>query len=157
MIRAGHVHARGAWSGAPAARITLDETARRRRRMRMVADDGLEFLLDLRETVLLRDGDGIALDDGRIVGVIAAPEPLLEVRAASRAALMRLAWHIGNRHLAAELHDDRILIRRDHVIAAMLTGLGATVSEVVRPFNPEGGAYGGHHHHGHGHAGHDHG
>lgn len=141
--------------------ITLDETARHRRRIMLKSDGGIEFLLDLPAAVLLRHGDGLVLDDGRVIEVCAAPEELLEVRGTSAKHLLRLAWHLGNRHLAAEIAEDRILIRRDHVIAEMLKHLGATVKEVVAPFNPEGGAYGGaheshpahghHHHHGHSH------
>ena len=130
---------------SPADTITLDETARHRRRMKLKADNGLEFLLDLSHARLLRHGDGLALDDGRIVEVIAAPEELLEVRGNGARHLLALAWQIGNRHLAAQVEPDRILIRRDHVIADMLCGLGATVIEVSASFDPEGGAYGGHH------------
>ena len=141
--------------------ITLDETARFRRRIVMTSDHGIEFLLDLPEATLLRHGAGLQLDDGRVIEVRAVPEPLLEVRASSPLHLLRLAWHLGNRHLEAQIEESRILIRRDHVIADMLEKLGATTREVVEPFNPEGGAYaGGHgddhsHHHGHVH-GHDH-
>ncbi|GIL00274.1 MAG: hypothetical protein BroJett030_01730 [Alphaproteobacteria bacterium] len=146
----------------PAGRITLDETARHRRRMSMISDDidgggGIEFLLDLPQARLLRDGEGLVLDDGRVIEVRAAPEALHEVRGRDTRHLLALAWQIGNRHLAAQIFPDRILIRRDHVIAGMLEGLGATVSDVEAPFDPEGGAYGdAHHAHGH-HHGHDHG
>jgi urease accessory protein len=142
----------------PADGITLDETARHRRRMKMVSDNGIEFLLDLAEARLLRHGDGLVLDDGRVVEVIAAPESLLEVRGRDRRHLLTLAWQIGNRHLAAQIFEDRILVRGDHVIGAMLEGLGASVLEISAPFDPEGGAYGGEHidqHHGHDH-GHNH-
>ncbi|MCT8999374.1 urease accessory protein UreE [Chelativorans intermedius] len=132
--------------------ITLDETARHRRRMAMRSDNGIEFLLDLSEARLLCDGDGLVLDDGRIIAVRAAPEPLYEVRGRDRRHLLALAWQLGNRHLPAEICEERILIRRDHVIRDMLIGLGATVMEISAPFSPEGGAYhshahGSHHHH----------
>lgn len=137
--------------------ITLDETDRHRRRMKMASDQGLAFMLDLPRARLLRHGDGLVLDDGRIIKVRAAPEALIEVRGTDGRHLLALAWQIGNRHLAAQIETDRILIRRDHVIADMLTGLGATVTEIEAPFDPEGGAYGdahaSHHHHHH----HDHG
>lgn len=137
----------------PAGTITLDETARHRRRWKMVSDNGIEFLLDLAEARLLRHGDGLVLDDGRVIEVCAEPEPLLEVRGDDARHLLSLAWQIGNRHLAAQILEDRILIRRDHVIRAMLEGLGASVTEIDAPFDPEGGAYGGapagHHHHDH--------
>lgn len=147
-----HVH-------APAGRITLDETARHRRRMRMVSDEGIEFLLDLPQARLLRNGEGMVLDDGRIIEVIAAAEPLYEVRGRDAGHLLRLAWQLGNRHLAAQILPDRILIRRDAVIGQMLAGLGASVAEIEAAFDPEGGAYdGGSHDHSHagGHAHHHH-
>ena len=134
-----------------AGTITLDETARHRRRMAMVSDNGIEFLLDLPEARLLRHGDGLVLDDGRIIKVRAAPEKLYEVRGRDAHHLLSLAWQLGNRHLPAQIFPDRILIRHDHVIGGMLEGLGATVTETEAPFDPEGGAYGdthsGHHHH----------
>ena len=133
-------------------RITLDEQARHRRRMAMVSDGGIAFLLDLAEAILIRDGDAILLSDGRHVEVKARPESLLEVRGRDGRHLVALAWQIGNRHLPAELHEDRILIREDRVIADMLEGLGAKVTAVEASFDPEGGAYGDrhmpHHHHG---------
>jgi urease accessory protein len=136
------------------AEVMLDFDDRFRRRKRYETAGGIPFVLDLAEAQVLRDGDGLLLDDGRAV----------LVRAASTAALVRLAWHLGNRHLPAELQAGRILIREDHVIEAMLRGLGAQLTKVRAPFNPEGGAYGEHnrsthqHHHEHGHAdhGHDH-
>ena len=145
-----------------AGTITLDETARHRRRLRMVSDDGIAFMLDLSEARLLRHGDGLVLSDGRIVKVIAEPEPLMEIRGRDGRHLLALAWQIGNRHLAAQIDADRILIRQDHVIRTMLEGLGAQVRDVNAPFDPEGGAYGGahsghhHHDHDHGHRHHDH-
>lgn len=142
---------------SPAATITLDETQRHRRRMMMTSDrlaNGatVSFLLDLPEARLLRHGDGLVLSDERIVEVVAKPEPLHEVRAADARQLLTLAWQIGNRHLATQIMNDRILIRRDPVIRAMLEGLGATLTDIEAPFDPEGGAYGGAHHgHDHGH------
>lgn len=142
----------------PAGTITLDETARHRRRTMMASDNGIEFLLDLPKARLLRHGDGLLLGDGRVVEVIAAPEALYEVRGRDDRHLLALAWQIGNRHLAAQIEPERVLIRRDEVIRTMLEGLGASVSEIDAPFDPEGGAYGGDAHgdgqahiHGHGH------
>ncbi len=135
--------------GEAADTITLDETARHRRRMRMTSDKGLTFLLDLPEARLLRHGEGLVLSDGRLVEVRAAPEPLYRVRARDRRHLLQLAWHLGNRHCAAQIDDETLLIRRDHTLRAMLEGLGATVEEIEGPFDPEGGAYAaghGHHH-----------
>jgi len=140
-----------------AATITLDETARHRRRMMMVSDrleNGatITFLLDRPQARLLRHGDGLVLDDGRIIEVRARPESLMEVRGRDAAHLLALAWQIGNRHLAAEIAPESIRIRRDHVIRAMLLGLGASVTDIEVPFDPEGGAYGGAHAGQHGHA-----
>jgi urease accessory protein len=137
--------------------VTVDFDDRYRRRRLYTGEGGLAFLLDLPEAQVLKDGDGLALATGGFVRVRAAAETLVEVTAATPQHLLRLAWHLGNRHLPAEIADGRILIRDDHVIVAMLQGLGATVRHVAAPFNPEGGAYGEHGHaHGHGH-GHGHG
>ena len=140
----------------------LDYDDRHRRRMVLTAQGGHEILLDLSEVPDLRDGDGIILSDGRQILVRAAPEALMEIHAHDPVHLARLAWHIGNRHLAAEIGPGYLRIRADHVIAAMVEGLGGHVHRVKAPFNPEGGAYGGaapkqHHAHSHGHGhGHDH-
>jgi urease accessory protein len=142
-----------AWSGVAIDRVVLDYDGRHRRRIVLTAQSGAQYLLDLAGATHLRDGDGLVLAGGGILLVVAKPEPLLEVRAASPEALIRLAWHIGNRHLAAAIQADRILIRRDHVIAHMLEHQGAKVREVEEPFDPEGGAYHDHgpsdHHHDH--------
>lgn len=135
---------------SPVATITLDETARHRRRMRMVSDrmeNGatIAFLLDLPQAQLLRHGDGLVLDDGRVIEIRAEPEKLMEVRGRDARHLLSLAWQIGNRHLAAEIADTVIRLRSDHVIRDMLLGLGASVREIEAPFDPEGGAYGGAH------------
>jgi len=156
MIRALEVRTAGSWAGAPADHVVLDFDARHRRRIAMTGAGGLSFLLDLPKAIALRQGDGLVLEDGRIVEVRAQPEPLLEVRSADPHHLLRLAWHLGNRHLPAQIEAERILIRPDHVIADMLRGLGAKVSEVSEPFDPEGGAYAGDGHSGHDHSGHDH-
>jgi urease accessory protein len=164
MLRASTVIAAGGWAGEPADSIVLDYDGRHRRRVAMKGVRGLEFLLDLEEAVLLRSGDGLKLEDGRIVEVVAAPEPLTEIRASEPAALVRIAWHLGNRHLPTELTRRALRIRRDPVIEDMARGLGAAVLAIEAPFNPEGGAYakGGHEphdhhdHHGHDHHGHDH-
>ena len=142
MLRSSEIRPAGTWSGLPADRVALTYYDRHRRRMTMKAEGGLRFLLDLSEARVLRDGDGVLLEDGRIVAIQAKPEPLLEVRGVDGHHLIRLAWHLGNRHLPAAIEPDRILIRPDHVIAAMLNGLGAAVAAVEAPFDPEGGAYG---------------
>ena len=141
----------GAWSGAPADKVTLDYDARFRRRRAMRGDGGLEFLLDLPEATELRDGDGLRMEDGRIVAVRAAPEPVADLAARDAHHLVRLAWHLGNRHLPTQIFRDRLRIRQDHVIEAMAQGLGAEVTRLDAPFNPEGGAYGVGRTHGHDH------
>lgn len=146
MIRVTDILAPGAWRGPAADHVTLDQDGRHRRRIVLTGDHGLSFLLDLPEAVQLAHGAGLRLEDGRIVEVLAAPEALMEIRAASPEHLLRLAWHIGNRHLAAQVQADRILIRADHVIGHMLEHLGAKVTSVTAPFDPEGGAYSGAHH-----------
>jgi urease accessory protein len=140
----------GAWTGDPADSVILDYDGRHRRRIVLTGASGAEYLLDLAEATHLKDGDGLQLPGGGILRVVARPEPLLEITAHSPADLIRLAWHIGNRHLAAQVFADRILIRRDHVIAHMLEHQGAHVREVTAAFDPEGGAYhDGAHDHGH--------
>jgi len=133
-----------------ADKVVLDFERRHRRRIVMKGENGIEFLLDLPEAATLRNGDSLLLEDGRIVRVAAALEPLAEIAAIDRAHLLRLAWHLGNRHLPTEIAGDRLRIRRDHVIEAMMVGLGAKVTEVTAPFDPEGGAYV-HGDHGHAH------
>lgn len=115
--------------------------------MAMQSDNGIGFLLDLPEVRLLRHGEGLKLEDGRIVKVIAAPEALYEVRGADAHHLMTLVWHMGNRHLPTQILDDHVRIRRDGVIRTMLEGLGASIVEIEAGFDPEGGAYGGGHAH----------
>lgn len=141
MIRATKVIRAGHWSHVATDAVTLGYDDRHRRRLAMKGERGVEFLLDLPEATALRHGDGLVLDDGRIVGVRAKPEPLLEVTAEDAHHLARLAWHLGNRHVPVEIAPGRILIRPDHVLAEMLTGLGAEVSAIEAPFDPEGGAY----------------
>jgi len=141
MLHAHSVVPSGAWSGEPADSVVLDYDERYRRRVAMTGVRGLGFLLDLPEAVTLRAGDGIKLEDGRIVEVVAAPESLIEIRAADAAALARIAWHLGNRHLPTELTARSLRIRRDPVIEDMALGLGGALAAIEAPFNPEGGAY----------------
>lgn len=142
--------------------VVLRHDERHLRRKVLTLQHGDRVLVDLPAATILPDRSRIVLDDGRHVEVIAADEDLLEVRAGSATRLIELAWHIGNRHLPAQLESDRILIGRDHVIRDMLAGLGAEVRDVSEPFQPAGGAYDGHsrghaggHHHGHDHQGRD--
>jgi len=146
----------------------LDFDDRHRRRMAMTGTRGLEFLLDLENAVALRGGDALVLEDGRLVEVVAAPEPLVEIRGGDPHHMIRVAWHLGNRHLPTQIMPKGLRIRRDHVIEAMVKGLGARVVEIEAPFDPEGGAYAGAgtghghahedhaHHQGHGAPDHDH-
>jgi urease accessory protein len=168
MIRATKVHAQYRWSEPAADTVVLDFDDRHRRRMAMTGTRGLEFLLDLENAVALRGGDALVLDDGRLIEVVAAPEPLIEIRGADPHHLIRVAWHLGNRHLPTQIMAKALRIRRDHVIEAMVRGLGARVIEIEAPFDPEGGAYAGgghahapdsdpHDHAAHGHSSHDHG
>ena len=153
MIRATQVRGQHRWADAPADTVVLDFDDRHRRRMAMAGTRGLEFLLDLENAVALRGGDALVLDDGRLIEVVAAPEPLLEIRGIDPQHLVRLGWHLGNRHLPTQIMPKGLRIRRDHVIEAMVKGLGARVVEIEAPFDPEGGAYA---HPAHDHAAHDH-
>ena len=141
MIRATRVQGQHRWSSPPADTVVLDFDDRHRRRMAMTGTRGLEFLLDLENAVALRGGDALVLDDGRLVEVVAAPEPLAEIRCNDPQHLVRVAWHLGNRHLPTQIMGKALRIRRDHVIEAMVQGLGARVIEIEAPFDPEGGAY----------------
>jgi urease accessory protein len=148
--------------------ITLDRQSRHRRRVLLETDRGHEVMLDLAEATYMAHGDLLALDNGTYIKIVAAAEPLLEIHAHGPVQLARIAWHIGNRHTACEIGRDAIYIQPDHVLEQMVIGLGAHVHHVTRPFEPEGGAYGGKgplleshhgHSHAHGHAGghnHDH-
>lgn len=119
--------------------VTLTYDERFLRRKLLTSDNGKEFLVDLPETVSLNSGDAFRLEDGRLIGVKPAIEELLEVKGPD---LVRLAWHIGNRHTPCQLGTDRLLIQRDHVMRDMLTKLGAELRDVTEKFTPEGGAYG---------------
>ena len=132
--------------------VTLDAGERHRRRAVLTGEHGLAFLLDLPHATVLRDGDGLVLDDGAIIRVAGKPEPLVEISAASVSDLARISWHIGNRHVDVQVLGDKLRIRRDHVLEEMLHGLGARLRHFEAPFEPEAGAYGhGHHHNGEGH------
>ncbi|WP_315724391.1 MULTISPECIES: urease accessory protein UreE [unclassified Bradyrhizobium] len=165
MIRATRVLGQHRWKEAAADSVLLDFDDRHRRRLVMTGTRGLEFLLDLEHATALRGGDALVLEDGRLIEVVAAAEPLLEIRASDPHHLVRLAWHLGNRHLPTQIMAKGLRIRRDHVIEAMVKGLGARVIEIEAPFDPEGGAYAepshahghdDHDHHGHEHHSHDH-
>jgi urease accessory protein len=162
MLRATRVQGQYHWKEAAADTVVLGFDDRHRRRMAMTGTRGLKFLLDLENAVALRGGDALVLEDGRLIEVVAAPEPLAEIRCNDPQHLVRVAWHLGNRHLPTQIMAKGLRIRRDHVIEAMVKGLGARVIEIDAPFDPEGGAYaGGGHAHApeplaHDHAAHDH-
>ena len=154
MLRAERIERSGHWPRERArSTVTLGYDDRHRRRLRLTSDAGEAFLLDLPQASVLQDGDGLALSDGSWFAVKAAPEALIEVTAPTPELLARLAWHIGNRHLPAQIEAQCILIRDDHVIAAMLEGLGAKLRCIAAPFAPERGAYDSH---GHRHDHHEH-
>ena len=145
-MRAEAILPAGTWDTAAAIdRVLIDFDRRHRRRILLRTEQGREVLLDLPHAVRLRNGDGLAVD-GRVVRVCARPEPLLEIRAHDAGEMVRIAWHLGNRHLPVQLSGDRIRIRADHVIREMVQGLGGHVDAIEAPFDPEPGAYGGHHH-----------
>ena len=155
MIRATTVRPQHRWTEAPSDTVVLDFDDRHRRRMAMTGTRGLAFLLDLENAVALRGGDALVLEDGQLIEVVAAPEALLEIRGSDPHHLIRVAWHLGNRHLPTQIMPKALRIRRDHVIEAMVKGLGARVIEIEAPFDPESGAYAGGGH-GHAHDAHDH-
>lgn len=155
MLTCNEIRPAGTWDAARAVdAVVLDFDGRHRRRLMLSGQAGLAFLLDLPKATALRDGDGLVLQDGRVVRVKAAPEQLIEITASDLAGLVRIAWHLGNRHLPTQLIGDCLRIRDDHVIRDMVEGLGATTKSIDAAFDPEGGAFGqhggpSHHHHNH--------
>ncbi len=124
------------------ATVTLDYDGRYRRRIRLVTDAGEPFLLDLPQAVRLGEGDGLVLEDGGYVRVVAAPEPVADLACRALSETARVAWHIGNRHIPIQvLPDGTLRIRDDHVIVEMARQLGAQVHRHQAPFAPEPGAY----------------
>jgi urease accessory protein len=143
----------GEWETTRASdRVEIDYDRRFRRRIVLTTVSGASVLIDFPQALRLRDGDGLLLPSGGIVRVCAKAEPLLEIHAHDDGALVRIAWHLGNRHLPVQLLGDRLRIRVDHVIAEMVEGLGGHVDAIEAPFDPESGAYSNrvahHHHHG---------
>lgn len=146
--------------------VILDYAQRSAQKITVTGLKGGIFEIDLHQPPRLRTDDLLALDDGTLVEVVAAPETLIEVRAADVAALSRLAWHLGDRHVPVQVLANRIRAQRDAGVEALLKALGAKVALIEAPFEPEGGAYAtshghdhdhdhAHDHHGHGHT-HDH-
>jgi len=156
MIRATEILPSGQWNRASEAdTIELPHDGRHRRRIAMRGTKDTVFLLDLSDAAMLQDGDGLKLEDGRIVRVISASEPIVEITANDPHHLSRIAWHLGNRHVPAQILADRIRIRRDHVLEELMVKLGAKVARIEAPFDPEGGAYAEETAHAHGHDHHD--
>ena len=138
MRRVTGIKPRGAWDAASARdRVVLEAGERNRRRIVLTGERGAELLLDFAKPVALRDGDGLALDDGTLVLVAGAPEALVEISTARALDTVRLAWHLGNRHTEVQIAGGRLRIRRDHVLEDMLRGLGARLSPLEAPFDPE--------------------
>ena len=148
MIRIETILPAGTWDVIRETdQVLIDYDRRFRRRIVLATTRGNEILIDLPQAVRLKDGDGLDTGSG-VVRVRAKPEPLMEIHAHNEADLIRIAWHLGNRHLPVQLLGDRIRIRADHVIGDMVGHLGGHVDMVEAAFDPETGAYaGGHHHH----------
>ena len=140
MIRATSPLPANHGKGKPFAQLTLTSDQRRLRR-KVLAINGEEVMVDFPDAVTLEHFGGLLLEDGRIVEIVAAPEPLLEITPRGTEHLAQIAWHIGNRHMTAQIEKKRILVPRDHVAKAMLLGLGAEVRDVTEPFLPMPGAY----------------
>jgi urease accessory protein len=148
-MRAYRVLPSGTWDPAREIdSVMADHDHRHRRRIALDTVRRGRVLIDLPDTVTLREGDGLETEFG-VVRVRSADESLLEIHSHDETEMIRIAWHLGNRHLPVQLLGDRIRIRDDHVIAAMIEGLGGHIERVEAPFDPESGAYagGGHHHH----------
>jgi urease accessory protein len=161
MRRATRIQPAGSFDASTAVdRVVLDADERHRRRIVLTGESGTKFLLDLDRAGALKDGDGLVLEDGAIVTVAGRPEPLIEIEAKSPLDLLRLAWHLGNRHTQVEIVGSKLRIRRDHVLESMVAGLGGKLTPIEAPFEPEAGAHaqGEHaHDHDHAHADHEHG
>jgi urease accessory protein len=149
MKRVTEIKPASAWNSYTACDfVVLDAHDRHRRRVVFVGEHGATYLLDLARPAKLRDGDGLLLEDGSVVRVTGKAEALVDIAAPSKHDLARIAWHLGNRHTEVQIAGDTLRIRRDHVLEDMLRGLGASLTYLDAPFDPETGAYD---HHGHGH------
>lgn len=171
MLRAVSVKARGAWKGDAIDVVMLDHTQRARSQITVTGLRGNEIFLGFEDRVTLRNNDALVTDKGEFVEVIGKPEPLMEIRPASEADLVRIAWQLGNHHLAMQIVGGKIRTLANDAVAASMLGMGAKVLKIEAPFDPEGGAYlapvedhhdhgpgcgCGHHHHDHGHHDHHH-
>ena len=175
MVVANFISPKGAWQARPADSIVLDAHQRHGRRIDLQATNGLAFTMDLPLDIMLRGGDALVLEDGRLIEIIAAPEELAEIRFADVRDLARLAWRLGNLHAALQIFPNRIRVRCNEEIETLARSMGAKIAHIEAPFDPEGGAYAGpdvaeapaqgahvhgpgcgHDHHEHDHHGHDH-
>lgn len=167
-----------------ASHLELDWDVRQKSRFDTVASDERHVGVFLPRGTVVRGGDVLVTQDGSLLRVVAAPQPVLRITACpdhpvdeQSFDLMRAAYHLGNRHVPIELKPDHLKIEPDHVLADMLRAMHLTVVEVREPFEPEAGAYGSHgagggdihvhganeghghhtgHHHAHGHDNHNH-
>ena len=153
MLTANAFQRHGTWTGPAWDVVVLAHDERHLRRKLVRLEHGDEVLVDFESAVALEHGDALVVDNGKLAEVIAGEEALLEVWPQNVLHLSELCWHLGNRHLAAQIEERRILVLNDHVIKAMLEGLGAHVHIVSEPFHPTRGAYSGSggHAHPHGH------
>lgn len=142
MMRAQSVMQSGSWDRTrEIGQILADADARYRRRMRFTTTQGLDFLLDLARPRRLADGDGLLLEDGHVVRVIAEPEALFEITAFDDHALTRIAWHLGNRHIPVQFLRHALRVRREATVAELIERLGGDTQEIAAAFDPEPGAY----------------
>lgn len=150
------LHTKIARADAVEAQLVLPYDLREKCRLRATLSSGEEVAVFTVRGTVLRDGDLLTGESGRVVQVVAAREPTYLIRCADAHTLLRCAFHLGNRHTQAHVGDGFLRIRRDPVLKEMLEGLRATVTEESAPFEPEAGAYGGGHGHGEdgGHGGH---
>ena len=146
MRSAREVKPAGQWHATAIDRVVLGADDRHRRRLVLTAERGTRFLLDLAHATVLRDGDGLVLDDGSVVCVSSGVEPLAEIESRHALDFVRLAWHLGNRHTDVQILGNKLRIRRDHVLEDMVVGLGGCVTHTQAVFEPEISGSG---HHGH--------
>jgi urease accessory protein len=138
----------GTWASVREVdQVLLDHDDRHRRRIVLHGAHGTEVHVDLPQAVHLHDGDGLLLPDGTVVRVCAKPEKLQEIHAHTGSDLVRIAWHLGNRHLPVQVLGDRLRIRADHVIEEMVERLGGHLEPLEAPFDPVTGAYADNHRH----------
>jgi urease accessory protein len=138
------IEQRAAAGAIASEKLVLPFESRCKSRLRTQLAGGEECGLFLERGTVLRGGDRLAANDGRVVEVVAAAEALCEAASDDPLLLLRAAYHLGNRHVAVEVGPGRLRFARDAVLAGMVRGLGLPVQDVVAPFEPESGAYGGH-------------